>query len=92
MNNHLILTSLSMSVLTALSVSVHANNKLEETVKLDTIVVTASSQAVNIKEAPASISVITREDIEKQPVTSLGQLLSKVPGVTGGIREVVPLV
>lgn len=88
MNNHLILTSLSMSILTALSVSAHANNKSEETVKLDTIVVTASSQAVNIKEAPASISVITREDIEKQPVTSLGQLLSKVPGVTGGISPV----
>ena len=45
----LILTSLSMSVLTALSVSDHANNKSEETVKLDTIVVVASSQAVNIK-------------------------------------------
>lgn len=84
MNKHLILTALSMSVLTALSVSAHANDKSEETVKLDTIVVTASSQAVNIKEAPASISVITRADIEKQPVSSLGQLLSKVPGVTGG--------
>ena len=77
-----------MSVLTALSVSAHANNKLEETVKLGTVVVTASSQAVNIKEASASISVITREDIEKQPVTSLGQLLSKVPDVTGGISPV----
>lgn len=80
MNKHLILTALSMSVLTALSVSAHANDKSEETVKLDTIVVTASSQAVNIKEAPASISVITRADIEKV-AASLGQLLSKVPGV-----------
>ena len=41
MNNHLIFTLLSMLA--------HANNKSEETVKLDTIVVTASSQAVNIK-------------------------------------------
>lgn len=45
--------------------SAHTNNKSEETVKLDTIVVVASSQAVYIKEAFASISIITREDIEK---------------------------
>jgi len=30
---------------------------------LSTVVVTASGTAVDIKEAPASISVITREDI-----------------------------
>ncbi|MFT3718943.1 TonB-dependent receptor domain-containing protein [Pseudorhodoferax sp.] len=52
---------------------------------LQTVVVTASGTAVDIQEAPASISVITREDIERKPVTSLGELLSTVPGVTGGI-------
>jgi len=36
-------------IFTLLSMSAHANNKSEETVELDTIVVTASSQAVNIK-------------------------------------------
>ncbi|EKU56436.1 putative colicin I receptor [Acinetobacter sp. WC-323] len=57
----------------------------KEAVQLEKIVVTASSQAVDVKDAPASISVITRDDIEKQPVASIGDLLSKVPGVTGGI-------
>ncbi|WP_311221478.1 MULTISPECIES: TonB-dependent receptor domain-containing protein [unclassified Acidovorax] len=52
---------------------------------LSTVVVTASGAAVDIKEAPASISVITREDIERKPVTSIGELLSTVPGVTGGL-------
>ncbi|WP_082493322.1 TonB-dependent receptor domain-containing protein [Acidovorax sp. Leaf160] len=52
---------------------------------LSTVVVTASGAAVDIKEAPASISVITREDIERKPVTSIGQLLATVPGVTGGL-------
>lgn len=57
---------------------------------LQTVVVTASGQAIDIKEAPASISVITREDIEKKPVTSIGELLSSIPGVTGGTAATGP--
>ena len=82
MNKQLVLKALSFSVLSVMSVLTYAN---EEIGKLPTIVISASSQAVDIKEAPASISVITSEDIEKQPVGSLAELLSKVPGVTGGI-------
>ncbi|MEF9994823.1 MAG: TonB-dependent receptor plug domain-containing protein, partial [Acinetobacter sp.] len=85
MNKQLIFKTLSISVITAMSLSTHANETTEAAVQLQTIVVTASSQAVDIKKAPASISVITSEDIEKQPVGSLAELLSKVPGVTGGI-------
>ena len=93
MNKQLIFTTLSISILTALSLSSHANQPstfqesegAQGVVKLETLVVTASSQAVNVKEAPASISVITSEEIEKQPVGSIAQLISKIPGVTGGI-------
>lgn len=53
--------------------------------KLDTVVVTASGNQQWIKDAPASISVISREDIERQPVHDLAALLSRVPGVTGGL-------
>ncbi|MEG2804098.1 TonB-dependent receptor [Stenotrophomonas sp.] len=52
---------------------------------MDTVVVTASGNQQWIKDAPASISVITREDIERQPVHDLGTLLSRIPGVTGGL-------
>ena len=52
---------------------------------LDTVVVTASGNQQWIKDAPASISVISREDIERQPVYDLGTLLSRIPGVTGGL-------
>ena len=52
---------------------------------LDTVVVTASGNQQWIKDAPASISVISREDIERQPVHDLGTLLSRIPGVTGGL-------
>ncbi|MCC7633646.1 TonB-dependent receptor domain-containing protein [Stenotrophomonas rhizophila] len=53
--------------------------------ELDTVVVTASGNQQWIKDAPASISVISREDIERQPVHDLGTLLSRIPGVTGGL-------
>src|SRR5256885_13169418 len=62
-----------------------ADNKADTS--LSTVVVTASGTAVDIKEAPASISVITREDIERKPVTSIGELLSTIPGVTGRSEE-----
>ncbi|KAF1014942.1 MAG: Colicin I receptor [Stenotrophomonas maltophilia] len=55
---------------------------------LDTVVVTASGYQQLIKDAPASISVISREDIERQPVHDLATLLSRVPGVTGGLSAV----
>ena len=55
---------------------------------LDTVVVTASGNQQWIKDAPASISVISREDIERQPVHDLATLLSRVPGVTGGLSAV----
>ncbi len=67
MNKQLRFQTLSISILTAMSISVYAKDTSEDATKLKTIVVTASSQAVDVKEAPASISVITSEDIEKQP-------------------------
>ena len=85
MNKQLILKTLSLSVFTAMSFSTFSAETQDKTAQLQTIVITASSNAVDIKEAPASISVITSEDIEKQPVGSIAELLSKVPGVTGGI-------
>ncbi|MPW43993.1 TonB-dependent receptor plug domain-containing protein [Acinetobacter guerrae] len=61
-----------------------------EQVKLETIVVTASGTGVDVKDAPASISVITSEDIARRPVSSLADLLGELPGVTGGYSDVGP--
>jgi len=49
---------------------------------LETVTATGSLQW--IEDAPASLSVITREDIERKPVTTIAELLSTQPGVTGG--------
>lgn len=46
------------------------------------IVVTASGFEQTIKEAPASISVITREELESKPFRDLTDALRAIPGVT----------
>ncbi len=74
---------LALPSLAAAEASADASTK-----DLDTVVVTASGNQQWIKDAPASISVISREDIERQPVPDLATLLSRVPGVTGGLSAV----
>ncbi|PKH24340.1 catecholate siderophore receptor CirA [Enterobacterales bacterium CwR94] len=46
-----------------------------------TLVVTASAVEVNLKDAPASISVVTAEEIKRKPVQNLKDVLRDVPGV-----------
>jgi len=50
--------------------------------ELPAVVVTGSATAKAFEDAPASISVLTREDIERRPVQELNELLGTVPGVT----------
>lgn len=85
MRNKWIKSSLSLAILATTANIVQA----EEThtnadALLETIVVTASGSGINVKDAPASISVVTSEDIQRQPFSSLAEVLSDLPGVTGG--------
>ncbi len=62
--------------------------------ELGTVVVSASGFEQEIKEAPASISVITREELENKKIVNLADALSEIPGVdalggtgkTGGLN------
>lgn len=58
----------------------------QEKVKIEPIVVTASGHEQEVKDAPASISVITREELESQQYQNITDALRDVPGVivTGG--------
>ncbi|WP_058913805.1 catecholate siderophore receptor CirA [Entomohabitans teleogrylli] len=47
----------------------------------ETLVVTASGSEQNLKDAPASISVITREELKRKPIQNLKDILQEVPGV-----------
>ena len=53
----------------------------ESTQHTETMVVTANQYETSIKNAPASISVITREDIDKLPATDISTALESVAGV-----------
>ncbi|BCL74788.1 ligand-gated channel protein [Jeongeupia sp. HS-3] len=54
----------------------------ENETRLESVVVTAAGYEQKIKEAPASISVITREQLESQPFTSLEDAVRHVEGVS----------
>ncbi|PHV09859.1 TonB-dependent receptor domain-containing protein [Chitinimonas sp. BJB300] len=48
----------------------------------ETLVITASGFEQKIKQAPASISVITRKELEAQPVNSLSDAVRNVEGIS----------
>lgn len=47
----------------------------------EVMVVTAAATEQSVKDAPASISVITQEDLQRKPVQNLKDVLKEVPGV-----------
>jgi outer membrane receptor for ferrienterochelin and colicins len=54
-----------------------------QTTRADDIVVTASGgRAQQVKDAPASISVLTREDLDRLPYREVTDALLEIPGVT----------
>ncbi len=53
----------------------------EDVVTTSDVVVTASGYEQDIREAPATISVITRQEMENKSVNSLADALRSVPGV-----------
>ena len=61
--------------------SLYAVEKDNNETKLDGVVVSASGFSQQIKEAPASISVISGEELTKDSFTSLHSIAQKVPGV-----------
>ena len=90
------LRPLSIAILGITSTSVFANTETDSSSKhqLATIVVSAAGYEQKIKDAPASITVITAEDLKKKGITTIADALSDVPGVdirngqgkTGGLN------
>ena len=50
-------------------------------VELEQVVVTATKTQQSIREVPAAVSVVTREQIEQSAASTVDQLLQAVPGV-----------
>lgn len=54
----------------------------EEPVQLDSVVVTASGHSQHIADAPASISFVTREQLERRPFMNLEDAVRDMEGVS----------
>lgn len=59
-----------------------AAEKLEGDDALETIVVTASGSQTDIINAPASVTVVSAEEISKLPAQDIREILKRVPGIT----------
>ena len=53
-----------------------------EPAKLDDIVVTATKRASPVRKIPSTLTVLSGEDLEREGVQSIEQIVAKVPGVT----------
>src|SRR5690606_2194552 len=80
-NRHRLACSIAMA--TTMGSLAHAQDAIE---LQPTTVVSAAGYEQNIAHAPASISVITREQLEKQSYTDIVDAMKSIPGVyvTGG--------
>ncbi|WP_417330219.1 ligand-gated channel protein [Halomonas cupida] len=74
------------TLLTMASATAATSATAQQAVELNDVVVTASGFDQQVVDAPASISVITREDLEKRYYRDVTDALRDVPGVivTGG--------
>jgi iron complex outermembrane receptor protein len=53
----------------------------DEPVQLDEVVVTATKRASKVRDIPATIAVLTGEQLEREGVQSIDQIVALVPGV-----------
>ena len=68
--------------LVALTVLMPTVLKAEEPVKANTVHVTATRVERELMDVPMSVSVITSDDIRKNPSTNIADLVKDIPGVT----------
>lgn len=73
------LSLLSLSILAALATNAAAKEQNTET--LDAIVVTASGTTQELRDAPASISVVNQAQLRSHPSNRLENALQDIPGV-----------
>ena len=78
---------LPLAVLSILSTPVfaqHAPDGASDASTLDTVVVTAAGFEQKITDAPASISVVTREELQQRPYMTLIDAVRDLEGVDVG--------
>lgn len=81
-----------LAVLAAAMLSGWTAQAVAQETALDTVVVTATGYEQNVVDAPASISVITKEELEKKSYTDIADVVKNIPGVNivggGGSEDI----
>ncbi|UFS67247.1 TonB-dependent receptor [Paracoccus denitrificans] len=72
----------AITLATLMTGTVTAQESSSEPVMLGTIVITATQTERDLRDAPASVSVIDGNDLEKRPVHDLADALQGAPGLT----------
>ena len=86
MGKNLTRSTLALAVVGAMSSFAMANDVVEttkekEATQLQTIVVSATGYEQDVSKAPASITVISREELDKREYNDITDVLRSVPGV-----------
>ncbi|MCE8004567.1 TonB-dependent receptor domain-containing protein [Billgrantia ethanolica] len=71
---------------TALAVAVASaplafSAQAQDSARLDNVVVTAAGFEQSLRDAPASISVVTREELERRQFANIAEAIADIPGV-----------
>src|SRR5690554_7733043 len=75
-------TALAMAIAAA---TLTLTAQAQETARLENIVVTAAGHEQALRNAPASISVVTRDELEQKQFSSVAEAIEDIPGVD--VRE-----
>ncbi|MGN1149623.1 MAG: TonB-dependent receptor plug domain-containing protein [Sutterella sp.] len=71
----------------ALALSATWATASEQYTTLETSIVSASGFEQDVREAPASVSVITSKELQSKPVSDIGSAIGDVPGVDIGLSK-----
>ncbi|EAH8148564.1 TonB-dependent siderophore receptor [Campylobacter jejuni] len=67
--------------LSVCAIGLLASNAISQNVELDSSIVSASGFAQDIKEAPATINVITKKELQSKPYRDIAEAIADIPGV-----------
>jgi iron complex outermembrane receptor protein len=78
---------LALAQTMAIAYPAMAQDRTSSTAPLETVVVTATRSPVAVSDAPASVTVLKREDIDNRNVSRITDALQAVPGLSTGRGE-----
>lgn len=67
--------------LSVCAIGLLSSNAISQNVELDSSIVSASGFTQDIKEAPATINVISKKELQNKPYRDIAEAIADIPGV-----------